>query len=802
MKKLLTLSMIVVLFALVSTSMNAGSPRMILMEEFTNASCAPCAANNPAYLDYLGANSDVCIPVMYHTWWPGPTDPMYLYDRTMNENRTRLYGVDQKGVPWMVVTGKNDFFVGSLTEIGNDVDTYRGQTSPITIDMQVTKNGNSMNVSVNVASDDAISNAALHLVAVQYLYKDANAGNNGETEFYHVARKMFPDANGTSINISAGGSYDKNYTYQVPSPMTANDIHFVAFVQNKSTKEVYQAASSMKIIKTPITTEQEDQFLMTDPSSNVSGTVVVSNPYDKPYTVNLVHDKEQSFDLNNWSVSVNPTAVYVEAGGTATAEVTVRTGANAGFASIAITATPQENESKVVSSVTTVNVLNNNTKYAIYIGTNNWISILYQHYTELTEYGPESAVIPMMTGVFSEYPVSDFRLNVFTFDASHNGFLSTDGAIQYAIRGAIEAAMQKGNSVLVTSEVDAALAFGQGSADAQQFFRNQMGVNNSPGYYPLVQNNQLYTLDVNGVQGDPITSGMKMTINGDFSQTWPVYASYASVLESTNDAIPILTYATTGAEPAAVRLVKGNGKSVFFGFPIETLANQGYRSLLLRNTIKWLLESVQQTAPEIAVSKNELDFGSVVVGENKTMEVAISNEGDEDLIISNIYDWLDTDDVYTIVNLPSFPLTIDPGEEYVLKVKYAPKAPKTYSAGIDIESNDEDESTLSISLEGQAEPNSVPMGTTASGLFEMKVGPNPVVSEGTVTYTLNSLDAKFVEMYLINTAGARVAELLNTSVAPGTNVQQLNVNNLPSGSYFIIANIGNESVQVPVVITK
>lgn len=50
---------------------------MILLEEATNASCGPCASQNPILEQFLHDDSDAVIGVSYHAWWPGATDPMY-----------------------------------------------------------------------------------------------------------------------------------------------------------------------------------------------------------------------------------------------------------------------------------------------------------------------------------------------------------------------------------------------------------------------------------------------------------------------------------------------------------------------------------------------------------------------------------------------------------------------------------------------------------------------------------------------------------------------------------------------------
>jgi len=57
------------------------SQRFIMFEEFTQASCGPCASQNPAFDALLNANVSKCTSIKYHTSWPG-VDPMNAQNPT------------------------------------------------------------------------------------------------------------------------------------------------------------------------------------------------------------------------------------------------------------------------------------------------------------------------------------------------------------------------------------------------------------------------------------------------------------------------------------------------------------------------------------------------------------------------------------------------------------------------------------------------------------------------------------------------------------------------------------------------
>ena len=73
-----------------------------MIEEATNASCAPCAASNPIFQQFLSQNFGGAISVRYHASWPG-VDPMYSHNTTENTARITYYGIT--GVPNYALDG-------------------------------------------------------------------------------------------------------------------------------------------------------------------------------------------------------------------------------------------------------------------------------------------------------------------------------------------------------------------------------------------------------------------------------------------------------------------------------------------------------------------------------------------------------------------------------------------------------------------------------------------------------------------------------------------------------------------------
>ena len=74
MQKIYKFSLAVCLLMLPFIS-NGQAKKLIMFEHFTQASCGPCAAQNPAFQAVYIKNKHNVNHVAYHTSWPG-VDPM------------------------------------------------------------------------------------------------------------------------------------------------------------------------------------------------------------------------------------------------------------------------------------------------------------------------------------------------------------------------------------------------------------------------------------------------------------------------------------------------------------------------------------------------------------------------------------------------------------------------------------------------------------------------------------------------------------------------------------------------------
>lgn len=232
---------------------NAQSQRMVLVEEFTQASCPSCASANPAFNALLNANTSKVIPLKYQVWWPG-NDPMYIQNQIDVINRVNFYGVS--GVPSATMDG-NVFqaYPASLTQ--SMINTEYAVASPFTLNLShaLTPMLDTVNITVVVTATQSVSgNLRLHTVLTENrITFSTPPGSNGETEFGQVMRKMVAGAAGEILSTTWVNGQTQTFSYSLPVPdyyYTLKQLAVLAFIQNGTDKNVKQAVFSPPLILT------------------------------------------------------------------------------------------------------------------------------------------------------------------------------------------------------------------------------------------------------------------------------------------------------------------------------------------------------------------------------------------------------------------------------------------------------------------------------------------------------------------------------------------------------------------------
>ncbi len=226
--------------------------KKVLFEEFTNASCGPCAQNNPTLKNYIDSKGDTIVAVMYHTNFPG-FDPMHNANPEQVEQRRTGYYTDVNAVPWLKGDGNlfPDIWPFTLANFDAAFNSRKSVVPKLTIsvnDQRIGSDSIIADVNLNIPQDLPAGNYRLRVFAVEREIEFATPpGTNGERIFEYVFRKGYPDMAGTSIAVSAG-NYHYSFRYSIETGWAAQKIYTIAFVQDDAgPKEVLNCASAYAV---------------------------------------------------------------------------------------------------------------------------------------------------------------------------------------------------------------------------------------------------------------------------------------------------------------------------------------------------------------------------------------------------------------------------------------------------------------------------------------------------------------------------------------------------------------------------
>jgi hypothetical protein len=298
------------------------APRKVLVEEFTQASCPPCASQNPDFDALLLSNPETVVTLKYHTDWPG-IDEMNAQNPSDVQTRVTYYGIN--GVPMGAMDGfvwpdydgysaSNPEYAGAPYQCSQDlIDSMEAITSPFTMSVThwFSSDYDSIFATVTI---DAAGPASGNLVAqVGVIEKEvvfgAPPGSNGETEFDGVLKKMLPNASGTALatSWSTGDTYSFTVSWKLTNVYDMNQLAVVAFIQNNTGKAVLQSAYSVpqQLPNLAVVTSLTAPVLTCD--GNVTPSIVLENTgsavlTDATITVNVDNVAASTY---SWTGSLN-----------------------------------------------------------------------------------------------------------------------------------------------------------------------------------------------------------------------------------------------------------------------------------------------------------------------------------------------------------------------------------------------------------------------------------------------------------------------------------------------------------------
>jgi hypothetical protein len=586
---LLILAVVATMF--VPAELLAQARRIVLFEHFTNASCGPCAGQNPAFQDNIVAkNKGNMLHIAYHTVWPG-RDPMNAHNKEDVAARVSYYTVT--GVPDMVMLGGQ--YRGGPAGVTQDiVNRAASETSPLRIRVRENTNGTTRQVLVDVSTLGQIGTAGLVLrgavVESDISYTTA-PGSNGEKDFPNVFRRFINTPAGQAFTPAPiGQTVSLNFDYELNGEWDASKIFTVVWIQLESTKEVINASAAFMPAVELIT--EGDIFVKGNAQTPSAFSLLVQNLGDADQNVKLSFASEQASDWSaTFSVDGTPATsdvdVLVPANGSVPVSIDVVPGASSGIGEYAVAMrnldntelTPQHAITNVISNVTDL-LINNDNGWGADDGMN--AKNFEAAYLGGLRSGGSTTVASTSLSLFQR----GWKL----------GKLGDVKHIYYNVGWAFPALTAELSSMFITHlntggnlfiagqdlGWDTFDAAGHGTSASRAFYRNYLFSN-------YVSDGTASNTDVTVVGTDPlfgkVPSFRLQNVYGSNTQGVPYF--YPDNLRPTPEGVTVAYYGSDPTAGAMIRGAKNEFKTVNLGFGIEQVADASVREELMKLVWQW-----------------------------------------------------------------------------------------------------------------------------------------------------------------------------------------------------------------------
>jgi hypothetical protein len=235
-----------------NTSGNSSASKIVLLEDFANVSCVPCVISNKIIesLTKSTYGPSKLVAVKFPTNFPSPSDPFYLAQPNYCDQRMEYYNIFF--APTTIVDGVLRPTSTDSTAVIAAVDERLATTPRFEIQVKDSVGGENyfVTISLNIINSTGLNldEVVLHTVVTETEIEFENPpGSNGETKFYDVMRDMLPTNLGETLsNIMETGEINYQFEEAIFSNWNLGHLNVVAYIQDISTKEVFQAGSTFE----------------------------------------------------------------------------------------------------------------------------------------------------------------------------------------------------------------------------------------------------------------------------------------------------------------------------------------------------------------------------------------------------------------------------------------------------------------------------------------------------------------------------------------------------------------------------
>jgi hypothetical protein len=219
--------------------------RNVLFEHFTNNSQAESLAANDLLDKVVKENALDAVAVQYHTSFPG-VDTFNIHNPSDAGSRVLYYGIGL--TPFALLEGgvESHYTYDFTTKVPNEKDIkIQSLNKPgfgLTFNLYKTADKISGSLEVKALKNLTAASVSARILIVEDIVSQV-AGK--EVIYKNVVKRMLPSAGGTALTGTwiTGQKELVNFSWDYKNVYNPKNVHIVAFLQDESTKEIYQVAT-------------------------------------------------------------------------------------------------------------------------------------------------------------------------------------------------------------------------------------------------------------------------------------------------------------------------------------------------------------------------------------------------------------------------------------------------------------------------------------------------------------------------------------------------------------------------------
>ena len=736
---------LLVLFAVLltfSSVLYGQARRIVLMEEATNASCTPCAQNNPNLQAFFRSSFGGVISVRYHAWWPG-ADPMYQLNTTDNSARINYYGIN--GVPNYLMDGTNYGVPGDPEGMYAQMSSDLSEGAPVKILVDANITNTDVTATIKLIGIEPVTQTNLYLrtaVIERMVTYSSPPGSNGEKVFPDVMRKLLPDANGISVSsINPGDTLTFNVNTSVMTEWNWEDLAVVAWLQSDNTKQVVQSG-----INIPTYIIESDGAMAEFLNLNQTVTKNLSIYNDNAQTINVRVKPTMAEVPSGWNYALQYNGSAIDSvdlslapGETANLTLVVNTGADVGSIKLKIFAQNLDDPYNYGYTYSYFGVIKQGSILFVdddgtgtsEIQYRNAFSTLGYDFTEI----PQSSLSALAPAILS----SNFDAVVWSVGWGFPALISSDVTF-------LEAYLDGGGTLFIAGQdIGWDIFENGGTQDLVDFYHNYLDANY------IADNSNVFSEE--GVTGT-IMDGVSFSINN-------VYTRYPSVIESKSGNSPEILKYTGTSSYGAVAHDAGSYKTIYMAIGLEQISAENVQVDVMQRSLDWFDVTVPVELTSFTGNVNNkgvmLNWSTATELNNNGFEIEKSVDGQNFFRIGFVQGHGTSTEIHNY--------------SYLDKVEYS--GGKTFYYRL-----------KQIDFNGQYEYSevlTVKFDVPAEFILNQNY-PNPFNPTTKITYAVPQQSLVSIKVY--DLTGQEVANLVNETKEAGTYEINFDATNLASGVYI------------------